>query len=346
MNKRLLYSILFSLFALSAFSQTVVDENTAKFLRDFDSQKIKPAHIDTSYWQTSAKINFDITAWTISDNWYQSSVRSSLKFRFNGVASANYIREYTKWNNSMDIRLGFLWEDAGKLTEGARNLVIDNNYLRLTTEYAVKIARKFDFVANVDLTTQILSSYANNTAKLPNKTFMAPGTVNIGVGAKYSYSKGAINKFTVSLFPINSNITMVLDQRLADLGTSGVKPAQYDEEHNLIKHGDWEKTVWGARLDCYLKWFITKDKKLWMDNTFNFFVDYVDNFGAGQMNDFFAIYYQFTKTFSVNYKTQLRYYDNEKTVVTELINDVPTKVTHGATMQMKNDFTLGLTFNF
>ena len=346
MNIRSAFFILCSFVSISVFSQTIVDQKTADFLRDFDSKKIKPAHIDTSYWKTSAKVQFDIAAWVVSDNWYQSSVKSSLKFNFNGIASANYIREYTKWNNSMDLRLGFIWEDAGKLSEGARNLSLSNNYLRLTTEYAVRIARKFDFVANIDLTTQILPNYEKNTSKEANKTFMAPGTVNIGVGAKYSYSKGALSSLTVSLFPINSNITMVLDQRLADLGTAGVRPAEYDDEKQLIRHGDWQKTVWGARMECYMKWFITKNKKLWMDNTFNIFVDYVDNFGAGQMNDFFAIAYQFTKTFGVSYKTQLRYYDNEKTIVYEMIDGTRTKVTHGATMQIKNNFSLGLTFNF
>ena len=44
-----LFTVLAVVFAFSPVSraQTVVDGNTAKFLREFDDKKIKPAHIDT-----------------------------------------------------------------------------------------------------------------------------------------------------------------------------------------------------------------------------------------------------------------------------------------------------------
>ena len=53
-----LFTVLAVVFAFSPVSraQTVVDGNTAKFLREFDDKKIKPAHIDTSYWSTSKEI--------------------------------------------------------------------------------------------------------------------------------------------------------------------------------------------------------------------------------------------------------------------------------------------------
>ena len=109
-----LFTVLVVVFAFSPVSraQTVVDGNTAKFLREFDDKKIKPAHIDTSYWSTSKEIRFALGLNATSDNWHQSSDMSFLQFNFYSLIGANYKREYTNWQNVLDIRLGFTWKDA------------------------------------------------------------------------------------------------------------------------------------------------------------------------------------------------------------------------------------------
>lgn len=331
-------------------AQIVVDQNTAKFLRDFDDEKVKPAHIDTSYWSTSARVKFMLNAWTVSDNWYNTSIRSTFKLNVDGEYNANYKREFTRWNNKIFMKLGFQWEDAADFADGARNLSVSNNYLQLSTEYGVKLVRKFDFVANVDLTTQILASYKNNTAKEPNKQFMAPGTLNIGAGAKHSHSAKRFN-ITTSFYPINANMTLVLDERLADAGTSGVRPAEKDANGNIIRHGAKSKTVFGGRMSCDLKWIATKDKKMTIENKLSYFMGYTDGFGKGQMNDFFSIAYKFTKNLEISYNLQLRYFDNEHTFkkvnVTQDNGSIKTITEeHGATLQMRNDISLNLVFNF
>ena len=153
-----LFTVLAVVFAFSPVSraQTVVDGNTAKFLREFDDKKIKPAHIDTSYWSTSKEIRFALGLNATSDNWHQSSDMSFLQLNVFSVLGANYKREYTNWQNVLDIRLGFTWKDAGKLAPDARNLSVAENYLRLETQYGVKIVRRFDFAANAKLVTQVM----------------------------------------------------------------------------------------------------------------------------------------------------------------------------------------------
>ena len=177
-----LFTVLAVVFAFSPVSraQTVVDGNTAKFLREFDDKKIKPAHIDTSYWSTSKEIRFALGLNATSDNWHQSSDMSFLQLNVFSVLGANYKREYTNWQNVLDIRLGFTWKDAGKLAPDARNLSVAENYLRLETQYGVKIVRRFDFAANAKLVTQIMPSYEKENSKDPNKKFMAPGVIDVG----------------------------------------------------------------------------------------------------------------------------------------------------------------------
>ena len=165
-----LFTVLAVVFAFSPVSraQTVVDGNTAKFLREFDDKKIKPAHIDTSYWSTSREIRFALGLNATSDNWHQSSDMSFLQLNvFFPFLGANYKREYTNWQNVLDIRFpGFTWKDAGKLAPDARNLSVAENYLRLETQYGVKIVRRFDFAANAKLVTQIMPSYEKKTRKI------------------------------------------------------------------------------------------------------------------------------------------------------------------------------------
>lgn len=348
MDKKIFYKWVLAAFfllpSIGAFSQVVVDSKTADFLRKFDDQKVKPAKIDTSYWSVPKEIRFDLALHSVSKNWYQSDNRSSIRLNMYSLINANYIREFTKWNNTLDVRLGFLWEDAGKLADGARNLTVNQNYLRLETQYGVKLVRRFDFVANAKLVTQIMPSYEKNTSDKPNKTFMAPGVMDIGLGASYNYSTDRMPTLSVSLFPINNNTTFVLNQRLADAGTSGVDPAVKDADGNIIKHGKHFKIVWGLRTEFNIKYFLLENKKFWVSDKFSMFIDYVENFGAGQIDNKTSFSYAIAKNIALSYDMTLRYYDSDKVKklnpATGVIENYP------AGLEMLNDMALSLKFNF
>lgn len=349
MNKRGLYLLgwiaaLLCLSGQAGFSQVVVDSKTADFLRNFDHQKIKPAHIDTSYWSVSRELRFEMALHSVSKNWYQSDNRSSLRLNMYSLINANYIREYTRWNNTLDLRLGFLWEDAGKLADDARNLSVNQNYLLLETVYGVKLVRRFDFEANAKLVTQILPSYKNNTAKESNKTFMAPGVLDIGLGASYNYSAKRLPTFYISFYPVNNNTTFVLNQRLADAGTSGVDPAVKDDQGNIIQHGKQYKMVWGVRTQFKIKYFILENQKFWASNDFSIFVDYAENPGAGQITNTFTLSYEITKNISLRYNMNLRYYDSDR--VTRTDSATGQSAQYYAGLEMMNDMTINLKFNF
>lgn len=142
---------------------------------------------------------------------------------------------------------------------------------------------------------------------------MAPGVMDVGVGATYTYSSNRINNLRIGFFPVNNNTTFVLDQRLADLGTSGVRKAEYDDQGNLIRHGANSKVVWGFRAEFYIKYFITESKKIWVDNNFSIFVDYMDNFGAGKMDNKTSLVVPLGKNIQLRYDLYLRYYDSDET---------------------------------
>lgn len=351
LKKRILSLALLLAAASPLFSQVVVDGKTAGFLRDFDDKKLKPARIDTSYWSVPKELRFDLAMHSVSDNWYQTDRRSNVVLNMKALINANYIREYTRWNNAIEVNLGFIWEDAGKLSDGARNLNVSQNKLRLETQYGVKLVRRFDFVTNAKLETQILPSYANNKAKDANKTFMAPGTLNVGVGASYNYSSARLPKLSVSFFPVNNNTTFVLNQRLADAGTSGVEPAVKDDQGNIIRHGKKAKVVWGFRTEFEIKYFLLANKKFYVQDKYSMFVDYVENFGAGQIDNKLSFSYSIAKNISLSYDLTLRYYDNEKTTRYRWVENsqgqpVKQKEEHGATIQMLNDMSISLKFNF
>ena len=347
MDKKIFYKWVLAAFfllpSIGVFSQVVVDSKTADFLRKFDDQKVKPAKIDTSYWSVPKEIRFDMGLHSVSKNWYQSDNRSSIRMNMYSLINANYIREFTRWNNTLDIRLGFLWEDAGKLADGARNLTVNQNYLRLETQYGVKLVRRFDFVANAKLVTQIMPSYEKNTSEKPNKTFMAPGVMDIGLGASYTYSSDRLPTLSVSFFPINNNTTFVLNQRLADLGTSGVDPAVV-ENGQIVKHGKHYKIVWGLRTEFNIKYFLLENKKFWVSDKFSMFIDYVENFGAGQIDNKTSFSYAIAKNISLSYDMTLRYYDSDR--VKKMNPATGKEENYPAGLEMMNDMALSLKFNF
>ena len=63
---------------------------------------------------------------------------------------------------------------------------------------------------------------------------MAPAYVFLGVGTVYGEH---IESFSAYLSPLTLKTTFVLDQTLADAGSFGVRPAEYNLSGNVIKDG-------------------------------------------------------------------------------------------------------------
>lgn len=74
------------------------------------------------------------------------------------------------------------------------------------------------------------------------------------------------------------------------------------------------------------------------------FIDYVENFGAGQIDNKLSFSYAIAKNIQFSYDLTLRYYDSDK--VKKMNPATGVEENYPAGMQMLNDMAISLVFNF
>ena len=192
-----------------------------------------------SPWTHGGNVGFNM-AQSHFDNW---SAGGQDNVNFLGLAkyNVNYKKGNHKWDNSIDLQLGYSYFDLKK------NPIKTDDRIFLSSLYGHNLSSdKWFATADFTFQSQFANGY-NYAADSTNRIsgFMAPGYFTLGVGVQWVPNE----HFKVNISPLTGKLIVVNDQKLADEGAFGVKKAEYDEETGeLIKHG--EKTRWelGAQL--------------------------------------------------------------------------------------------------
>ena len=203
-----------------------------------------------SPWTHGGNVGFNM-AQSHFDNW---SAGGQDNINFLGLAKydINYKKGNHKWDNGLDLQLGYSYYDLKK------SPVKTDDRIFLSSLYGYNLSNEKLFAtANFTFQSQFTNGY-NYAADSTNRIsgFMAPGYFTLGLGAQWVPNE----HFKVNIAPLTAKLTVVNDQTLADSGAFGVKKAEYDEETGeLIKHG--EKTRWelGAQLTAEFTYEIFKN---------------------------------------------------------------------------------------
>ena len=203
-----------------------------------------------SPWTHGGNVGFNM-AQSHFDNW---SAGGQDNINFLGLAkyNVNYKKGNHKWDNSIDLQLGYSYFDLKK------DPIKTDDRIFLSSLYGHNLSSdKWFATADFTFQSQFANGY-NYAADSTNRIsgFMAPGYFTLGVGVQWVPNE----HFKVNISPLTGKHIVVNDQKLADEGTFGVKKAEYDEETGeLIKHG--EKTRWelGAQLTAEFNYEIFKN---------------------------------------------------------------------------------------
>lgn len=174
--------------------------------------------------QEEAKTEKD-TAWTISGNFnlnfsqvsltnWAAGGKSSMTGIFMTNVSAKYKKDKVSWDNSIDLRYGFLKEEGNDLQKSDDNI-------DLNTKYGIEAKEKWYYSAYGNFKSQFASGYSYpNTDDIISK-FMAPAYINIGLGMDYK-----TDNFSMVMSPVTGKFTFVTDDALAADGAFGVEPGK------------------------------------------------------------------------------------------------------------------------
>ena len=125
----------------------------------------------------------------------------------------NYRKERHLWDNRILLEYGFIDNKTNGTRKTSDNINITSSYGYLFREY-------WYLIASVNLRSQFTEGFDYNVTpykKLSN--FMSPGYLTVGIGANYIPN----SNFQLSIQPITSRTTFVLDEGLRTKGNFGLK---------------------------------------------------------------------------------------------------------------------------
>ena len=224
----------------------------------------------------------------------------------NGMVSwhANYAKNKSTWDNTLDLAYGMLWQGD------ARGVKTDDK-IDFASKYGYKGADHLYYTALATFRSQFAPGYdnpfADDTVRSVISNFMAPAYshVALGIDCKASFSKASDN-FTVFMSPITIKMTMVNDQTLANAGAFGVEGATYDDQGNLLTAGKNFRSEFGAYV-----------KMMYETNI-------VENVSFQTKLDLFSSYQNNQQNIDVNWETLITMKINEylsTTITTQVLYD-------------------------
>jgi hypothetical protein len=212
MKRIILLLALGSLFINSAFTQITESEEQ---LRTQAADSIEG-------WKKGGIITLNLSQTSLT-NWAAGGQNA---FSGNGLISlfANYKKDKSLWSNSLDIGYGVLKQGKNE------DFIKTDDKIDLLSKYGRKAAEHWYYAALFNFKTQMKAgyNYPNDSVKI--STLFAPAYIIGSLGMDYKPN----DDLSAYISPVTSKITIVTDQDLANQGTFGVTPAEYDTISGLI----------------------------------------------------------------------------------------------------------------
>lgn len=314
--KRILTLTLIAFYSTSLFAQTEADSTEGP-------------------WKKGAVIGLNF-AQTYLENWQGGGSNA-----INGTAIlsmyANYSKGTVSWDNTLDAAYG--QSRIGKLDDGA-NFQKTDDRIEINSKFGVSLKQKNLYWATLGtFRTQWDAGY--DYSKTPSKLIsdpFAPAYVLLGTGIDYKPKES----FSVYFSPATAKITIVDNQRLANMGAFGVQAAEYDDMGNLVTEGENIRYELGGFLKVQYSKSIVKNVKL--NTKADFFANYIEKPGNIDVNWETLIAFKINEFLSASLSTHL-IYDDDINIALDRDGDGENDGT-GPRVQFKEVFSLGIQYQF
>lgn len=216
----------------------------------FASQMIFAQDAEEKNWTHGGFVGLNVSQSHFS-NWTsggQDNVNGISTFKY----SANYLKGKSKWDNNIDLALGYSYFDFDM-----KPLKTDDR-INFSSLYGYDVVKDELFItANLNFQSQFADGFdykTDSTNKISK--FLAPAYLTVGLGAQYTPSSW----FSLNLAPASGRLTIVNDQTLADKGAFGVKGALIDPvTGEILEHGSKFRMELGAQLIANVNYEIFKN---------------------------------------------------------------------------------------
>lgn len=216
----------------------------------FASQMIFAQDAEEKSWTHGGFVGLNVSQSHFS-NWTsggQDNINGLSTFKY----SANYLKGKSKWDNNIDLALGYSYFDFDM-----KPLKTDDR-INFSSLYGYDVVKEELFItANLNFQSQFADGFdykTDSTNKISK--FLAPAYLTVGLGTQYTPASW----FSLNLAPASGRLTIVNDQTLADKGAFGVKGALIDPvTGEILEHGSKFRMELGAQLIANVNYEIFKN---------------------------------------------------------------------------------------
>lgn len=208
------------------------------------------------YWTSSFQSSVQFAQNYISPNWHKGGV-SALNLTNRQYFVYNYNKDKIKFTNELEWKTAVYTAPKDTL----HDYKIGDDVLRLHSNIGYKAFQKWYYTFDATFQTQMFTNFAENTDK-KLAAFMAPFTVNIGLGMKYDLAKQFTSnkhkKLTISanLAPLSYTYMYSINKDI-DLGRHGFLKDEATGEyaHKLSKFGSTINTTLNFQFNRNISWY-------------------------------------------------------------------------------------------
>lgn len=288
------------------------------------------AEKDTMYWvrRNEAGLDFSQIAFV---NW-NAGGNSSISGLLRGVFARKLITRNMIWNNEMLIRYGINKQEGREMRKTDDQFAFFSNL-----GFKKAPNSNWFFSSRFSFNTQFTNGYNYPNKEIAISRLFAPAYIFLGSGSEYNRKD---KNFNVYFSPLTLKTTIVLDGRLADLGSFGVEKAIFDEEGNLLRRGKKTRNELGMLLSNYWKYEFYENMVL--ESRLSLYSDYLNSFGNIDLDWQIQVDMKVNKFVRASVALHMVYDDDIK-AKREIEGQ---QVTVGPKLQLKQALGIGVVYTF
>ncbi len=273
----------------------------------------------TKYWKKGGvgSLNFNQVSFS---NWAAGGENSISVGAF-GNLFANYKKQKTTWDNTLDVAYGL-----NKI--GEASLRKSDDKIDLNSKYGRLAINKWYYSALINFKSQFTDGYNYPNDSVIVSRFLAPAYILLSIGMDYKPN----DDFSFYFSPVTGKITVVNDQKLSDNGAYGVDSGKTHREE----------------LGAYITFAFKKEimQNVTLGTKLDLFSNYSHNPQNIDVNWDAMLALKVNKYITANISTTLIYDDDTKIPIMKKVNGVDTQVGEGKRAQFKEVLGIGLSYKF
>jgi hypothetical protein len=274
-------------------------------------------------WKKGGDVSFNFSQTSLT-NWAAGG-ENSIMFGAASNLFANYKKDKIIWEN-------YAFGAYGMLKTGDRKAVKNSDQLNFGSRVGYQMAKNWYYTAALLGKSQFTTGYKSDTVYISN--FLAPAYMYLSLGLDYKPS----DRLFISFAPAMGKATFVRSNVTNVLLSSGMP-------QDMIDDGKKSRYEFGGGIVFRLNGSYFS-KKVTYTSQLELFSNYFDKPQNIDLIWDFTFRCALTKHISADVRINMIYFDSQKNIVKEEINGVMTDVTHGAKLQVKEYFEIGLFYAF